>query len=219
MQTRLILKVLGFLLIIFSVSLLPPLLIGWFDADGTHLVFLQAWVGLLLVGVSMWLPNRSISDELRIRDGFLIVVLFWLVLALSGALPFMLSENPHMSVVDAVFESMSGLTTTGATVLTGLDELPRSILYYRQQLQWLGGMGIIVLAVAIAPILGVGGMQIYRAEVPGPSKDRLTPRIASTAKLLWFVYVILTTAQTLLLKLAGMGWFDAICHAFYTLST
>ncbi|MEN8710981.1 MAG: TrkH family potassium uptake protein [Arenicellales bacterium] len=219
MQTRLILKVLGFLLIIFSVSLLPPLLIGWFDADGTHLVFLQAWVGLLLVGVSMWLPNRSISDELRIRDGFLIVVLFWLVLALSGALPFMLSENPHMSVVDAVFESMSGLTTTGATVLTGLDELPRSILYYRQQLQWLGGMGIIVLAVAIAPILGVGGMQLFRAEATGPmTNNKLTPRIKETAKALWYIYLGLTAACAVLYFLAGMSAFDAIGHSFSTLA-
>ena len=219
MQTRLILKVLGFLLIIFSVSLLPPLLIGWFDADGTHFVFLQAWIGLLLLGVFMWLPNHRISDELRIRDGFLIVVLFWLVLALSGALPFMLSENPHMSVVDAVFESMSGLTTTGATVLTGLDELPRSILYYRQQLQWLGGMGIIVLAVAIAPILGVGGMQLFRAEATGPmTNNKLTPRIKETAKALWYIYLGLTAACAALYFLAGMSLFDAIGHSFSTLA-
>jgi trk system potassium uptake protein TrkH len=167
----------------------------------------------------MWLPNRSISDELRIRDGFLIVVLFWLVLALSGALPFMLSENPHMSVVDAVFESMSGLTTTGATVLTGLDELPRSILYYRQQLQWLGGMGIIVLAVAIAPILGVGGMQLFRAEATGPmTNNKLTPRIKETAKALWYIYLGLTAACAVLYFLAGMSPFDAIGHSFSTLA-
>lgn len=219
MQTRLILKVLGFLLFIFSASLLPPLIIGWFDNDGTHLVFMESWGVLLLLGTLMWLPNRNISDDLRIRDGFLIVVLFWLVLALSGALPFLLVENPDMNVVDAVFESMSGLTTTGATVLTGLDHLPRSILYYRQQLQWLGGMGIIVLAVAIAPILGVGGMQLFRAEATGPmTNNKLTPRITETAKALWYIYFGLTVLCAALYFLAGMSLFDAIGHSFSTLA-
>ena len=219
MQTRLILKVLGFLLFIFSASLLPPLIIGWFDNDGTHLVFMQSWGVLLLLGTLMWLPNRNILDDLRIRDGFLIVVLFWLVLALSGALPFFLVENPNMNVVDAVFESMSGLTTTGATVLTGLDHLPRSILYYRQQLQWLGGMGIIVLAVAIAPILGVGGMQLFRAEATGPmTNNKLTPRITETAKALWYIYFGLTVLCAALYFLAGMSLFDAIGHSFSTLA-
>ena len=219
MQTRLILKVLGFLLFIFSASLLPPLVIGWFDNDGTHLVFMQSWGVLLLLGTLMWLPNRNILDDLRIRDGFLIVVLFWIVLALSGALPLLMVENPDMNVVDAVFESMSGLTTTGATVLTGLDQLPRSILYYRQQLQWLGGMGIIVLAVAIAPILGVGGMQLYRAEATGPmTNNKLTPRITETAKALWYIYFGLTVICAALYFLAGMSLFDAIGHSFSTLA-
>jgi trk system potassium uptake protein TrkH len=219
MQTRLILKVLGFLLFIFSASLLPPLVIGWFDNDGTHLVFMQSWGVLLLIGTLMWLPNRNILDDLRIRDGFLIVVLFWIVLALSGALPLLMVENPDMNVVDAVFESMSGLTTTGATVLTGLDQLPRSILYYRQQLQWLGGMGIIVLAVAIAPILGVGGMQLYRAEATGPmTNNKLTPRITETAKALWYIYFGLTVICAALYYLAGMSLFDAIGHSFSTLA-
>jgi trk system potassium uptake protein TrkH len=219
MQTRLILKVLGFLLIIFSVSLLPPLLLGWYDHDGTQFVFLQSWLTVLALGALLWLPNRNKSDELRIRDGFLIVVLFWLVLALSGALPFWLAPNPDMSAIEAVFESMSGLTTTGATVLTGLDQLPRSILFYRQQLQWLGGMGIIVLAVAIAPVLGVGGMQLFRAETPGPMKNnKLTPRITETAKALWFIYLGLTVLCAVLYFAAGMNIFDAIGHSFSTLA-
>ncbi len=219
MQSRLIFKVLGFLIIIFSVSLLPPLLIGWYDSDGTLQVFMLSWGVLLLLGVVMWFPNRSKSADLRIRDGFLIVVLFWLVLALSGALPFILAEHPDMSIVDAVFESMSGLTTTGATVLTGLDQLPRSILYYRQQLQWLGGMGIIVLAVAIAPVLGVGGMQLFRAETPGPMKNnKLTPRITETAKALWLIYFGLTVLCAVLYFAAGMNLFDAIGHSFSTLA-
>ncbi|MEA1890374.1 MAG: TrkH family potassium uptake protein [Pseudomonadota bacterium] len=219
MQSRLIFKVLGFLIIIFSVSMLPPLLIGWYDSDGTLQVFMQSWGVLLVLGVVMWFPNRSKSADLRIRDGFLIVVLFWLVLALSGALPFILAEHPDMSIVDAVFESMSGLTTTGATVLTGLDQLPRSILYYRQQLQWLGGMGIIVLAVAIAPVLGVGGMQLFRAETPGPMKNnKLTPRITETAKALWLIYFGLTVLCAVLYFAAGMNLFDAIGHSFSTLA-
>ena len=219
MQSRVILKVLGFLLIIFSVPMLPPMFLGWHDNDGTQIVFLEAWEVLLFSGLIMWLPNRKKSDDLRIRDGFLIVVLFWLVLALSGALPFVLAEDPRMSFVDAFFESMSGLTTTGATVLTGLDTLPRSILYYRQQLQWLGGMGIIVLAVAIAPILGVGGMQLFRAEAPGPmTNNKLTPRITETAKALWYIYLGLTLACAAMYYLAGMSLFDAIGHSFSTLA-
>jgi trk system potassium uptake protein TrkH len=136
-----------------------------------------------------------------------------------GALPLLLLESPSLSWVDALFESMSGLSTTGATILTGIDHLPTSILYYRQQLQWLGGMGIIVLAVAVMPMLGIGGMQLYRAETPGPMKDsRLAPRIAETAKKLWYVYVALTLACMLSYRIAGMSWFDALAHAFSTVA-
>ncbi|MGK0501042.1 MAG: trk system potassium uptake protein TrkH, partial [Oceanicoccus sp.] len=155
----------------------------------------------------------------RTRDGFLITSLFWTVLGLFGALPFILTPNPDLSVSDAVFESISGLTTTGATVITGLDYLPKSILFYRQQLQWLGGIGIIVIAVAILPMLGVGGMQLYRAETPGPVKDsKLTPRITETAKALFFIYVLLTASCAIAYWLAGMSGFDAICHAFSTVA-
>jgi trk system potassium uptake protein TrkH len=219
MQGRVILKVLGLLLMMFSTTFVPPMAIGWFEGDGTHLPFIHAWYVVLLTGLVFWLPNARIDNDLRIRDGFIIVVLFWLVLAISGAIPLTLAAQPHMSVVDAFFESMSGLTTTGATVLTGLDSLPSSILFYRQQLQWLGGMGIIVLAVAIAPILGVGGMQLFRAETPGPrSHEKLTPRITSTAKALWALYVGMTLACTLAYYLAGMSLFDAIGHGFSTLA-
>jgi trk system potassium uptake protein TrkH len=156
---------------------------------------------------------------LKLRDGFLVVVAFWIVLGLFGAIPLFLSEQPQLSVTDAVFESISGLTTTGATVILGLDALPRGILYYRQQLQWLGGMGIVVLAVAVLPMLGVGGMQLYRAETPGPMKDsKLTPRITETAKALWLIYFGLTVACGLSYWLAGMSLFDAIGHAFSTVA-
>ena len=156
-------KVLGLLLMLFSLTMLPPVLVSHLYQDGTAQPFLGALVLLLGLGAVIWLPVWKRHEELKLRDGFMVVVLFWTVLGLSGALPFILSDEPHLSVTDAVFESISGLTTTGATVIVGLDDLPPSILYYRQQLQWLGGMGIIVLAVAILPVLGIGGMQL----VPG----------------------------------------------------
>ena len=145
--------------------------------------------------------------------------MFWTVLGVFGALPFLLSGQPSISITDSIFESMSGLTTTGATVISGLDNLPRSILYYRQQLQWLGGMGIIVLAVAVLPMLGIGGMQLYRAETPGPMKDnKLTPRITETAKALWYIYLALTVSCGVAYWLAGMEPFDALAHAFSTVA-
>jgi trk system potassium uptake protein TrkH len=212
-------RLLGLLLMMFSLTLLPPVVVSWLYNDGQMVVFLDGMFALLVLGCLMWLPARRFKDELRVRDGFLIVVLFWLVLGLAGALPFAMSIQPEMSITDAVFESFSGLTTTGATVLTALDNLPESVLYYRQQLQWLGGMGIIVLAVAIMPMLGVGGMQLYRAETPGPLKDtKLTPRITETAKALWYIYLTLTTVCAVCFWLAGMSGFDAIGHSFSTIA-
>lgn len=212
-------KVLGLLLTLFSLSMIPPVLVSlWYD-DGAALPFLSAFGLILSIGLLILLPVIQRKDDLRLRDGFLVVVLFWTVLGLSGALPFVLAENPHLSVTDAIFESMSGLTTTGATVIVGIDELPRSILYYRQQLQWLGGMGIIVLAVAVLPMLGIGGMQLYRAETPGPMKDaKLTPRITETAKALWYIYLGLTIACVTAYRIAGMPLFDAVGHAFSTVA-
>ena len=212
-------RLLGMLLMVFSVTLLPPALVALLYQDGQIQVFLMGTFLVLLLGCMMWLPVRHSREELRVRDGFLIVVLFWFVLGLAGAVPFMLADHPELSVTDAIFESFSGLTTTGATVITGLDDLPESILYYRQQLQWLGGMGIIVLAVAIMPMLGVGGMQLYRAETPGPHKDaKLTPRIAETAKALWYIYAGLTLACGVSYWMAGMSGFDAIGHSFSTIA-
>jgi trk system potassium uptake protein TrkH len=212
-------RLLGLLLMIFSVTLLPPVAVSLIYQDGQAQVFVTGTVTVFLLGLLMWLPVLRYRHELRVRDGFLIVVLFWVVLGLAGAIPLSLSEHPNLSVTDAVFESFSGLTTTGATVITGLDSLPYSILFYRQQLQWLGGMGIIVLAVAIMPMLGVGGMQLYRAETPGPLKDsKLTPRITETAKALWYIYLVLTIICALCYWLAGMSGFDAIGHSFSTIA-
>ena len=174
---------------------------------------------LLATGLLIFLPVRKHTQELRLRDGFLVVVSAWLALVLVGAVPFVLLTTPHLSYVDAVFESMSGLTTTGATIVTSIDELPRAVLYYRQQLQWLGGMGIIVLAVAILPMLRIGGMQLYRAETPGPMKDhKLTPRITETAKALWLIYVGITLLCVFAYWLGGMKLFDAVGHAFSTVA-
>jgi len=212
-------RLLGLLLMIFSATLLPPAAVSLVYDDGQAQVFLTGTITVFLLGVVLWLPVHSYRHELRVRDGFLIVVLFWVVLGLAGAIPLSLSDNPHLSLADAVFESFSGLTTTGATVITGLDDLPFSILFYRQQLQWLGGMGIIVLAVAIMPMLGVGGMQLYRAETPGPLKDaKLTPRITETAKALWYIYLVLTIICAICYWLAGMSGFDAIGHSFSTIA-
>ena len=219
MQLSAIQRVLGLLLMIFSLSMLPPALVGWHYGDGEVMPFLHGFVLVLGVGLLAWWPVRRERRELKLRDGFLIVVLFWTVLSLSGAVPLFFADKPDLSVTDAVFEAVSGLTTTGATVLSGIDSLPHSILFYRQQLQWLGGMGIVVLAVAILPLLGVGGMQLFKAETPGPMKDnKLTARITDTAKTLWFIYVGLTVAAAIAFRLGGMGWFDAIGHAFSTVS-
>jgi trk system potassium uptake protein TrkH len=194
-------------------------IVSWWYHDGTANLFLICAALLLLTGTLVYLPVRDAFRELRLRDGFLVVVSSWLVLVLVGALPFALLVTPQISYVDAVFESMSGLTTTGATIITHIDGLPHAVLYYRQQLQWLGGMGIIVLAVAILPILRIGGMQLYRAEMPGPMKDsKLTPRITETAKALWLIYVGITIACTLAYWLGGMSMFDAIGHSFSTVA-
>jgi trk system potassium uptake protein len=219
MQYRTIVRILGLLVALFSVTMIPPAIVSLIFQDGSGLPFIMAFVLCLITGLLIWYPNRRFRKDLRAKEGFLIVVLFWTVLASFGALPFLLLEQPEMSATDAFFEAFSGLTTTGATVIEGIDYLPKAVQFYRQQLQWFGGMGIIVLAVAILPLLGVGGMQLYRAETPGPVKDsKMTPRIADTAKHLWYIYFSITIACSIAYWLAGMSWFDAICHSFSTVA-
>jgi trk system potassium uptake protein TrkH len=209
----------GQFLMLFSLTLLPPVVIDIYYQEGAAHAFFYSYLFLLCAGILLFIPVRKAKNDLRLRDGFVVVVLFWLVLGVAGALPLYLYEELEISVIDAVFESISGLTTTGATVLVGLDALPHSILFYRQELQWLGGMGIIVLAVAVMPMLGIGGMQLYKAEAPGPAKDsKLTPRIAETAKALWYIYLGLTVACAFSYWVAGMGTFDAITHSFSTVA-
>lgn len=212
-------RILGLFLMLFSITLLPPILVSiWFN-DGTTQAFMSAMGLLFGLGFLSWLPVRNVKQELRNRDGFIIAALFWFTLGLAGSLPLVLTTNPGLSFADAVFESLSGLTTTGATVITNIEQLPEAILWYRQQLQWFGGMGIIVLAVAILPMLGIGGMQLYRAEAPGPLKDsKLTPRITETAKALWYIYLSLTAICAFSYWVAGMSAFDAITHSFSTIA-
>ncbi|HCH0530873.1 TPA: Trk system potassium transporter TrkH [Escherichia coli] len=219
MHFRAITRIVGLLVILFSGTMIIPGLVALIYRDGAGRAFTQTFFVALAIGSMLWWPNRKEKGELKSREGFLIVVLFWTVLGSVGALPFIFSESPNLTITDAFFESFSGLTTTGATTLVGLDSLPHAILFYRQMLQWFGGMGIIVLAVAILPILGVGGMQLYRAEMPGPLKDnKMRPRIAETAKTLWLIYVLLTVACALALWFAGMDAFDAIGHSFATIA-
>ncbi|KEY59141.1 Trk system potassium transporter TrkH [Serratia sp. DD3] len=219
MHFRSITRIVGLLVILFSGTMFIPGLVSLIYRDGAGRAFSQTFVVAVTIGLVLWWPNRKQKHELKQREGFLIVVLFWTVLGSVGALPFLFSEYPNLTLTDAFFESFSGLTTTGATTLVGLDSLPKAILFYRQMLQWLGGMGIIVLAVAILPILGVGGMQLYRAEMPGPLKDnKMRPRIAETAKTLWLIYLLLTVVCALALWAAGMSAFDAIGHSFSTIA-
>lgn len=220
MHAPIIARTFGLLLMLFSFTLIPPIAVALIYGEHIQQAFFLSFAASFSLGLISWLPFSNSRQALRTRDGFVITVLFWGALGLMGALPFFLVPSLHLSFTDAVFESMSGLTTTGATVMSGLDQLPRSILYYRQQLHWLGGIGVVVIAVAIMPLLGVGGMQLYRAETPGPVKDsKLTPRIAGTAKILSLIYVALTAACAAAYWLAGMSFFDALCHAFSTLST
>ena len=212
-------RVLGLMLMVFSTSMLVPIIFATIYQENTLPMFFLAFTITMIVGFLSWLPARNMKGEIRIRDGFIITVLFWLVLSTFGALPFAVSQETNLSFIDALFESISGLTTTGATVFTNLEDLPKSILYYRQQLQWLGGIGIVVIAVSILPMIGVGGMQIYKAETPGPIKDtKLTPRIAETANALFKIYVFLTVACAVAYWVAGMSWFDALSHSFSTIS-
>ncbi|MBA3032026.1 MAG: TrkH family potassium uptake protein [Gammaproteobacteria bacterium] len=211
-----LLRVFGVLLIGFSLTLLVPLILSWWWHDGATAAYDEAFVLTFGSGLGLWWMARHQKDELKIRDGFLMVVMVWVLLPAFACLPLILQLN--LSFTDAYFEAVSGLTTTGATVLANIDTLPPSINLWRGMLVWLGGMGLIVLAVAVLPLLGIGGRQMFKAETPGPMKDaQLTPRMAQTAKGLWVVYAAITLACALAYKLAGMDWFDAVMHAFTTM--
>ncbi|MGL6222080.1 MAG: TrkH family potassium uptake protein [Steroidobacteraceae bacterium] len=209
-----VINVLGSMLMLFSVTYLMPIVTSLIYADGLLIDFVYAALGCLATGAGLVALTRRHKRELRSRDGFLLVTLGWILMSAIATVPLLIAL-PGLTFTDAFFETMSGLSTTGATVLTGLDNMAPSLNLWRHALIWYGGMGIIVLVVAILPMLGVGGMQLYKAETPGPVKDeKLTPRITQTARALWIVYFLITVACILSLRVAGMGWFDAVCHAF-----
>ncbi len=216
-----VLNVLGFIVMLFSLTMAVPLGLSWYLHDAAFYAYDEAIAYTMIGGLLAWLITLRHRRELQARDGFLLVSLVWTVIPACATLPLILyfaQTATPLSFVDAYFETVSGLTTTGATVLSGLDALPPSINLWRHLLVWLGGMGVIVLAVAVLPLLGVGGSQLYRAETAGPIKDsKLTPRIAETAKGLYGVYVTITIACVLSFRVAGMSWFDAVCHAFSTM--
>jgi len=212
-------RIFGAIIALSSLITVPPLLIAWYLGEPSQTAFVDSFLLIGTAGLLLWYPVRGAEYDLRLRDGFLITAAIWVLASLVTSIPFMLAA-PHLSFTNAVFESTSGLTTTGATVITGLDQLPRSVLFYRQSLQFLGGMGIVILAVAILPMLKIGGMQLFRAETTGPTRDnRLTPRIAETARALWMVYLGLNVICLLAFWMGGMSFFDAVCHAMSTVAT
>ena len=211
-----VIRVFGVLLVCFSLTMIVPWVYSRMIGDGAQSAYDEAVFLSLATGLGLWWAARHQKNDLKVRDGFLMVVMVWAVLPVFACLPFIFQL--HISFTDAYFEAMSGLTTTGATVLSGLDSLPPSINLWRGMLVWMGGMGLIVLAVAILPLLGIGGRQMFKAEAPGPMKDsQLTPRMTETAKGLWVIYLMVTLACILSLRWAGMTWFDAVMHAFTTM--
>ena len=215
------------MLVITGLSMLIPTVISWSFSEPDLSGHLRSMIICVVVGIPFWLITRR-SRALNSKDGFAIVSFAWLIVAFAGSLPFYLSGTiPNFT--DAWFEAMSGVTTTGATIIgnpttlpnlpNGIESMPHGILFWRSFLQWIGGMGIIVFTIAILPLLGVGGVQLFKAEVPGPVADKIRPRVKETAKILWMVYVGFTFLQFLLLGFAGMPWFDSICHAFTTMPT
>ena len=216
MNLKSIVNLFSILVLFFSLSYIFPIIISLIFDDGATELFIYTLLGVSLIGLVGLLATRKVDNELSQKDGFVIIVLFWVVLCFAGSIPFYLSG---MNAIDSIFESMSGITTTGATVISNLDTLPESLLFYRQLLQWMGGMGLIVLAIAVMPLLGIGGGQIYKTEIPGAmGEQKLTPRIKETAQVLWLIYLGLTVFCAILYYLGGMGSFDAVSHAMSTVA-
>ena len=216
MNPKSILNLFSVLVLFFSFSYIFPIVVSIIFDDGALHIFVKTLIAISLIGIIGLAATRNINNELSQKDGFVIIVMFWVVLSVAGSIPFYLSG---MSIIDSFFESMSGITTTGATVISNIDALPESVLFYRQMLQWMGGMGLIVLAIAVMPLLGIGGGQIYKTEIPGAmGEQRLTPRIKETAQALWSIYLGLTIMCALLYYLGGMSAFDAISHAMSTVA-
>ena len=217
MNFKTIINILAALLIVMGISMLMPLLISYIYGEPDFSGHLKSSIICFCLGLPIWYitrKNRSLSS----KDGFAIVSLAWLLVALTGTFPFYFTES-ITSFTDAWFESMSGVTTTGSSILSDIEILPHGVLFWRSFLQWIGGMGIIVFTIAILPLLGVGGVQLFKAEVPGPVADKIRPRVKETAKILWMVYIGFTAFETILLAAFGMPLFDAVCHSFTTMPT
>ena len=208
----------GLLLLCNGGFMLLASLVSWYYQDGITMQISIASLITMFTGTFLMFLTRSHRKEVKTREGYIVVTFGWIFMAFSGTLPYVISDAIP-SFTNAFFETMSGYTTTGATILKDIESIPKSLLFWRSLTHWIGGMGIIVLAIAILPLLGIGGMQLFSAESPGPSADKLKPRIADTAKRLWLIYVGFTAAETLLLKVAGMGMFDAVNHAMSTMAT
>jgi trk system potassium uptake protein len=215
---KLILHIMGLLLLFNGGFMLAAVMVSWYYDDGVTLQILSSSLVASFAGILIMYITRNHRRELKKREGYIIVSLGWVFISLSGTLPYLFTEAIP-TFTNAFFETISGYTTTGASILNDIEVMPRSILFWRSLTHWIGGMGIIVLTIAILPLLGIGGMQLFAAEAPGPNTDKLKPRIADTAKRLWLIYISYTLAQTILLWAAGMGVFDAVNHAMSTIAT
>ena len=216
MNFKALLKLFSILVMFFSISFIVPIITSFIYKDGALSIFVITFSIVFMVGFLGWLISKNNTEEMTHKDSFLVITLFWIVLSSAGSIPFILSG---MTFIDSFFESMSGITTTGATVIPNLSVLPESLLLYRQLLQWMGGMGLIVLAIAVMPLLGIGGGQLYKTEIPGAMNDqKLTPRIKETAQALWLIYLLLTIFCSVFYFFAGMNAFDAISHSLSTVS-
>ncbi|TVZ57790.1 trk system potassium uptake protein TrkH [Flavobacteriaceae bacterium MAR_2010_105] len=215
---KIIFHFLGLLLLFNGGFMLLSALISFIYKDGVTLELVLSGVAILLIGLFVMVSTKNHTKEMNKREGYIVVTFGWIIMALSGALPYMLT-GVIPNFTSAFFETMSGYTTTGATILNDIEAVPKGVLFWRSMTHWIGGMGIIVLAIAILPLLGIGGMQLFAAEAPGPNADKLHPRITDTAKRLWLIYFSYTAAETILLQVAGMSFFDAINHSMSTLST
>lgn len=218
-RIRVVTHLCGFLVFLYSFSMLPPMLIALFSKERSYFAFLTTFLTFFTLGGGAWLATKRAGIQLRTRDGFVIIVLFWLLFSVISAMPLWLDDSVGLSFADALFEGVSGITTTGATVIGDVSGLPAAYLYYRAQLNFIGGLGVIVLAVAVLPLLGIGGAKLYQSEMPGPFKEeRLTPRLADTSRSLWLTYLLLGLACSGAYMLAGMSAFDALCHGLSTVS-
>lgn len=218
-RLKIVINLCSFLVVLYSLTMIPPMLLAIVEKERSVFAFLSTFTTFLPTGSLAWGITRQEKIQLETRDGFIIIVLFWLLFSFISAMPLWLDDSLNISFADAMFEGVSGITTAGGTIFNNINKLPVSVVYYRSQLNFIGGLGVIVVAVAVLPLLGIGGMKLYQSEMPGPFKEeRLTPRLADTAKSLWFTYMLLGLACTLAYVAAGMPFFDALCHGLSTVS-